>query len=264
MAENGNDSVLYEQDGPVVTITMNRPDRRNALNDALSSGLAEALARAGEDDGVRAVVVTGAGRGFCAGADLENFSSGVMPEEARDLIIRLYQPLMTGVVSMKKPVIGAVNGVAAGAGAAVALACDLRVMADDASLLYAFINIGLAPDAGAGWFLARQVGYSRALELAIEGKRICAERCLELGLTNRVVPAGDLLEEARSWARELAGRPTLAIGQTKRALDYALTADLGDTIVREAELQMETFASHDFREGVAAFNEKRAPEFTGN
>ncbi len=185
------------------------------------------------------------------------------PEQISETIISNYQPMMAMISSMKKPVIAAVNGVAAGAGASLALACDLRLMAHDASMLMAFSNIALVPDAGANWLLTRLVGYSRAYEIAIEGSRIPAERCLELGLTNKVVPAEQLLTIAMAWARKLAQRPTLALGLTKQAMQFAELNDLASTIEFEANLQKQTIISHDFMEGVMAFMEKRDPEFQG-
>lgn len=258
-----NDSVLYAQDGPVALITLNRPGRRNAINQDLIDGLSASLTQAQEDKAIRAIILTGAGRGFCSGADLEVFSGDFTPEYGRDYLIEHYQPLLRQFITLRKPIIGAINGAAAGAGVGLALACDLRVIADDASLLYAFINIGLAPDAGASWFLTRHVGYCRAFELAIEGKPIPASRCVELGLANRMVSAEDLLEEALSWAKHLAQRPTLAIGLTKQALHHALLSDLMSTIAFEAEVQMEAFGSHDLKEGVQAFLQKRPPRFLG-
>jgi 2-(1,2-epoxy-1,2-dihydrophenyl)acetyl-CoA isomerase len=164
---------------------------------------------------------------------------------------------------MPKPVIGAINGVAAGAGASLALACDLRVMADDASLLQAFVNIALVPDAGSTYFLTRLVGYSRALEIALSGARVPAARCLELGLANRVVPATELPAAAQGWAAELAQGPTQAIGLTKQLLHQATLASLEEMLEREAELQTIAIQSADHREGVAAFREKRIPRFQG-
>ena len=263
MTNINNDPVLYREEDAVAIITLNRPERRNAISDDLVHGLSAAIDRVSANEKIRAVVLNGNGAGFCAGADMENFLKGVTPEEGRDYIISMYQPLWEKFLSLPKPIIGAVNGVAAGAGASLALACDLRIMADDASLLYAFINIGLGPDAGGSWFLARQVGYSRAFEIAIEGKRIPAQRCLQLGLTNRVVPADELHPAALEWAAQLAVRPTLAIAITKRDMQQALLAGLSETIAFEAEQQMAAFASHDLQEGVQAFLQKRKPNFTG-
>jgi 2-(1,2-epoxy-1,2-dihydrophenyl)acetyl-CoA isomerase len=256
-------NVLYELADSVATITLNRPQARNAINPELHRELIEAVARAGNDSAARAVVIAGAGKSFCAGADLQVFAGPLSPDEVYDYIVTNYRPLMEMICALPKPVIAAVNGAAAGAGASLALAADLRVMADDGVLLQAFSNIGLLPDAGATWLLARQVGYSRAFEMAAEGKPVPAARCLELGLANRVVPAASLLAEAQSWARSLAQRPTLALALTKRAMYHALSSDLLDTIEFEARLQKQTITSADHAEGVRAFAEKRAPRFTG-
>lgn len=257
------ETVLYEQHAAVASITLNRPDRRNAMDVQLNRDLLAALHTAADDTAVRAVLITGAGQGFCAGADLSLFQPQPTPETIYETILTNYQPMMALLTTMPKPVIAAVNGVAAGAGASLALAADVRVMAHDASILMAFSNIGLIPDAGATWFLTRLVGYGRAYEIAAEGRRIPAERCLELGLANRVVPADDLLDEALAWAVHLAQRPTLALGLMKQAMLHAQLNDLASTIEFEARLQKQTVPSHDFMEGVSAFMQKRAPEFTG-
>lgn len=181
----------------------------------------------------------------------------------RDAIVKYYKPLIMAMVEIEKPIIGAINGGAAGAGASLALACDLRVMADDAYILQAFSNIGLVPDAGSTWFMARLVGYSRALQLCIEAERIPAARCLEWGLCNRVVHAGELQGTAHAWARSLAQRPTLAVGWTKQALCAAMTTTLEASIHLEADLQAQAVQTADHREGVLAFAQKRAPQFRG-
>jgi 2-(1,2-epoxy-1,2-dihydrophenyl)acetyl-CoA isomerase len=258
------EAVLYESGGGVATITLNRPETRNAIDDALLKGMRAAFERARDDDAVRAVVLTGAGRGFCAGANLAAFDGGLTPEGIAAYINDNYRPLILMICALPKPVIGAVNGVAAGAGASLALACDMRVMADDASIMMAFSNIGLVPDAGATWFLARQVGYSRAFEIAAEAERIGAARCLELGLANQVAPAAELLGAAQARAERLAQRPTLALALTKLALARALQSDLAGAIAYEAELQGQTIVSHDHKEGLAAFRERRRPEFKGH
>jgi 2-(1,2-epoxy-1,2-dihydrophenyl)acetyl-CoA isomerase len=259
-----NNAVLYESDGGVATVMLNRPEARNAINDELLAGMLGAFERARDDVAVRAIVLAGAGKGFCAGADLAAFRDDLTPDEVAIYITKKYQPLMRLISTLRKPVIGAINGVAAGAGASVALACDMRVMADDAAIMMAFSNIGLVPDAGSTWFLARQVGYSRAFEIAAEAERIGAARCYELGLTNQVVPAADLLEVVHARAARLAQRPTLTLGLTKQALYHALETDLMDAIAYEAELQKQTIVSHDHKEGVAAFRERRAPSYKGH
>jgi len=257
------ETIFYEMQDNVALITMNRPERRNAMNLTLNRELLDAFEQAAGDEQVRAVLVTGAGKGFCSGADLTMFQPLPTPEQIVEIIISNYKPMMAVVSGMKKPVIAAVNGVAAGAGASLALACDLRLMAHDANMLMAFSNIALVPDAGANWLLTRLVGYGRAYEIAVEGSRIPAERCLELGLTNKVVPAEQLLSIATAWARKLAQRPTLALGLTKQAMQFAQLNDLASTIEFEANLQRQTIVSHDFMEGVMAFMEKREPAFQG-
>lgn len=261
--KNAYEAVLVERDGAIVLITMNRPDQRNALNRVLEHDLTAALEAVRYDASVRAVVLTGAGKGFCAGADLTSFGGALEGEQVKQHILTAYWPIVDLIISMDKPVIGAVNGVAAGAGCSIALACDLRVMAEDASLLQAFSNIGLVPDAGSSWLLARQIGYSRAYQFAIEGERLAADRCLSLGLANKVVAAGDLLEAACAWAHRLAARPTLALAYTKHLMREALTVSLEASVHHEADLQALCVESEDHTEGVMAFMQKREPHFTG-
>lgn len=260
--ELGNGSILLEHSNGVATITLNRPERYNAVNHDLSTGLLEALGAVKKDDSVRAVILTGAGKGFCAGADLAVFG-GVTPSEVEDYIYMYYGSVTKQMMDMPKPIIGAINGPVAGVGAAFALACDVRVMSESASFRYAFINIGLGPDGGAGWFLSRIVGYSRAFEIAVEGDKIPAERCLELGLTNKVVPNDQVLAAAQDWAQKLAQRPTVALGITKQALHHAHTHPLSETIALEARNQITALQSHDHKEGVQAFLQKRQPNFQG-
>jgi 2-(1,2-epoxy-1,2-dihydrophenyl)acetyl-CoA isomerase len=257
------ETILYDVADGVGRLTLNRPERRNALNPDLNRELLAGLQQAASDAGVRAVLITGAGKGFCSGADLTIFQDRPSPDVVYDHIVNGLGPLMTAIVSMPKPVLAAVNGVAAGAGASLALACDLRIMAHDASLLMAFSNIGLVPDAGASWFLARQIGTGRAFEFMAEGDRLTAGHCLELGLANKVVPADDLLDISLAWALRMAKRPTLALAKTKQALNFALLHDLGSTIEYEARMQQEAYQSEDFIEGVSAFLQKRNPEFNG-
>ena len=247
----------------VMTITMNRPDKRNAMNEQLNDELIAALRSARGDEGVRAVVLTGAGKGFCAGADLTLFAQVDRPEFVREYVVDHYKVMMELITTMDKPVIAAVNGSAAGAGASLALACDFRVMAEDANIYQAFIKIGLVPDAGSCWLLARQVGYSKALEIATSGEPVDAAQCAELGLANRVVSNEELLEAATDWATRLAQMPTRAIAMTKRAMHFAMDNDLSKTIEREAEFQARAIQTHDHKEGVSAFLEKRDPEFKG-
>jgi 2-(1,2-epoxy-1,2-dihydrophenyl)acetyl-CoA isomerase len=256
-------TLLYEVVDGVGRLTLNRPERRNALNPELNRELLAALKRAAADAQVRALLITGAGKGFCSGIDLTIFQERPSPDVVYDHIVHKLGPLTTTIVEMPKPVLAAVNGVAAGAGASLALACDLRVMAHDASLLMAFSNIGLVPDAGASWFLARQIGASRAFEFAAEGDNLTAGRCLELGLANKVVPAADLADISLAWAWMMAKRPTLALAKTKQALNFAQLHDLQTTIEYEARMQQEAYQSEDFIEGISAFLQKRKPDFNG-
>lgn len=259
---NKNPAVLYSEEGPVAIINLNRPSRYNAFNDALIQGLNSSLDQAASAPNIRVIILRGAGPGFSAGADLGLFD-GVTPAQGRDYIKANYQPLMQKICQLPKPIIAAIHGTAAGVGGALALACDLRVMTEDASFRYAFINIGLGPDGGAGWFLARAVGYSRAMEIACSGEKIGAQRCLELGLTNRIAPVGEMMAYALNWAKELARKAPIALGITKADLQYAVNHTLSETIAYEADQQMKAFASEDLQEGVAAFFAKRPPRFQG-
>ena len=220
-------SILYSVEQQVVTIVLNRPEKRNAFTPDMLQALRDAFENAANDDDVRAILVTGAGKGFCAGQDLSIFDGIPQPDEVRNVILEYYRPMIQSIVTLEKPVIAAINGVAAGAGASLALACDLRVMADDASILMAFSNIGLVPDAGASWFLTRLVGYSRAYEIAALGERIYADRCLELGLANWLTDAETLGEDALARAVELSQRPTIALGHDQTCIPTGHWADVG-------------------------------------
>ncbi len=260
-------TILYQVipagESAVALITLNRPERRNAFTPEMLDELTSAATAAEADAAVRAVVLTGAGPTFSSGQDLTIFTGPVDASNVRAAIMRHYKPLIVKLVTMAKPVIGAINGGAAGAGASLALACDLRIMADDGYLLQAFSQIGLVPDAGSTWFMARQIGYSRALQLCIEAERIPAGRCVELGLANKIAPAAHLQEAALAWAGQLAARPTAAIGWTKHALHAAAELSLEEAISLEADLQAMAIATQDHREGVTAFLQKRAPRFVG-
>jgi len=256
-------TILYQVENGVATITLNRPERRNAFTPAMLQALRDCFVQAGQAASVRAVMVTGAGKGFCAGQDLSIFGGIPEPDAVREVVLNYYRPMIESICQLEKPVIAAINGVAAGAGASLALACDLRIMADDAGILMAFSNIGLVPDAGASWFLTRLVGYSRAYEIAISGERVPAARCLELGLANRVTASSALLADAQQWAQQVAQRPTVALGLTKRVMLQATIQDLTAILVVEAELQAQATTTADHREGVIAFVEKRPPVFTG-
>lgn len=249
----------------VATLTLNRPERLNALTAALHDELAAALERSAGDDAVRALLITGAGRGFCAGQDLSERK--VMPVEGRrDLgqsLERYYNPLIHRLRGLEKPVVAAVNGVAAGAGAGLAFACDIVIAARSASFIEAFSRIGLVPDAGNTWFLPRLAGSARAMAMALTGEAVPAERAAEWGLIWKAVPDDALMTEARELALSLARGPTRALGLTKRALNRSSTNDLDAQLDLERDLQREAGLGEDYREGVAAFLEKRPPRFTG-
>jgi 2-(1,2-epoxy-1,2-dihydrophenyl)acetyl-CoA isomerase len=260
MAATETGTVRIEREGAVATLVLDRPDSMNAQTKASRRELIGAIRQVARDGAVRAVVLTGEGRAFCAGQDLKE--AGALDDVA-ETVRQTYAPIITGLVEMDKPVIAAINGAAAGAGLSIALACDLRIMADDAILMMAFSNIGLVPDSGGSWFLARTLGYARALELAATGRRVAADEALALGLVQQVVPRDRVRTATAALAAELAARPTQAIAWTKRLMREALTATLAQTLESEAQLQAAATRSHDHREGVAAFLEKRAPVFEG-
>jgi 2-(1,2-epoxy-1,2-dihydrophenyl)acetyl-CoA isomerase len=248
------------REGAVLTITLNRPDVLNAVNNAMHRALGVAFKEAAGDD-VRAVVITGAGRGFCVGQDLGEFREG-----AGDIGSRLranYHRTITALRALEKPVLAAVNGPAAGAGLSLACACDLRVASDQATFVPAFINIGLVPDSGGTYFITRLVGEARAFEWLCSGRRLTAAQAHEWGVVSEVVDAETLTARAATLAAELAALPTRAIGMTKRLLDRAAAASLADQLEWEAQLQAAATQTEDFREGVAAFLEKREPRFHG-
>jgi 2-(1,2-epoxy-1,2-dihydrophenyl)acetyl-CoA isomerase len=250
--------VLTERDGAVLTITLNRPEVFNAFNGALHAALHEALTEAA-DPAVRAVVITGAGRGFCAGQDLKEFAE--MPESIRERLEQTYHPNIRAIRALEKPVLAAVNGPCAGAGLSLACACDLRIAAADATFVPGFIGIGLVPDSGGSWFVHRLLGFARAFEWMTSNRKLTAAEAHAWGLVSEVVD--DLPARAAELAAEYAARPTRGIGLTKRLFEHAYTASLDDQLELEAALQQEATGTADFAEGVAAFLDKRPPRFTG-
>jgi len=243
MYKENNDTVIMRKEGKVAVVTLNRPARYNAITEEMKWGLLHIFTDIQQDTNIKAVVLTGNGKGFCAGADMGDLqqSGTADPQAIRDNLIMVYGNVVRMIMRSDKPVIAAINGPVAGAGLGFALACDLRIMANHANMRYAFINIGLVPDNGSTWFLTRQVGYSKALEIIIEGEKI----------------------PAMAWANKLANMPTVAIGATKRILNFAMNNDLYNTVTRESEEQMPLFATHDHKEGVMAFVTKRKPNFIG-
>jgi len=252
--------VRYEQSGAVAVLTLNRPDAMNAFTTELSLELQLALEKAAADEGVRVVILTGEGRCFSAGADL---NAGF---EGRNVFGKLqyeYRPVLSAIATMAKPVIAAVPGSAAGIGMSTALHCDLMIMADNAFLLSPFTTISLVPDGGLTWLLVRQLGYRRAFQLSVEAERIPAERCVELGLANRALPAEDLQSAALEWAEALAQRAPLSLAATKKTMRHAVDNDWASTFNMEADWQQALAGSEDNLEGVQAFFDKRVPEFKG-
>jgi 2-(1,2-epoxy-1,2-dihydrophenyl)acetyl-CoA isomerase len=252
--------VEVTREGAVMTITLNRPDVLNALNRSVHDGLHRALEEA-QHISVRAVVITGAGRGFCVGQDLQEFAAGA--GDVADNLRGNYHRNVLAIRALEKPVIAAVNGPAAGAGLSLALACDVRIAAESATFVPAFINIGLVPDSGGTWLAHRLLGTARAFEWLTTGRRLGAEEARTWGVVSEVVPADELAERAQEVAALFAAMPTRAVWQTKRLLDRAETAPFDEQLELEATTQAELTRTHDFYEGVAAFLAKREPEFTG-
>jgi 2-(1,2-epoxy-1,2-dihydrophenyl)acetyl-CoA isomerase len=260
--------VLVAQQGAVRTITLNRPKALNSFTAAMHEALAAALADAETDSGVRCLVLTGAGRAFCAGQDLSdpavapNPDPSGPPTDVGAVIERFYKPLMLRLRSMPVPVIAAVNGVAAGAGASLALGCDFVVAARSASFIQAFSKIGLVPDAGGTWLLPRLVGRAHALALAMTGDRLPAEDAERIGLIWRCVDDAAFSDDVAALAARLAALPVKALAATRAAIDAAMQLGFADALSREAEWQSRLGASHDYLEGVAAFLAKRPAVFS--
>ncbi len=262
----GYEAITYEIDAGVATLALNRPDALNALNAQITVELHKALAEAGGDPAVRCLLITGNGRGFSSGADLTQLEDSYRhgePAPLGDMLREGYHHIILPIVHMEKPVVAAVNGVAAGAGCSMALACDFRIASDKARFFQAFIKVGLVQDSGASYFLPRLVGFAKAMELALLGDIIDANTALRYGLVTKVVPHDSLMDEARSFAQMLASGPTRAFGLSKRALYFGADHELEATMDFEADLQAQMSLTADHMEGVRAFLEKRAATFEG-
>jgi 2-(1,2-epoxy-1,2-dihydrophenyl)acetyl-CoA isomerase len=255
-----SDSLVQRADhGPVRVLTLNRPQALNSFTRAMHAELLPALDAAALDDGVRCVVITGAGRGFCAGQDLNDAPADV---DVGDLVEQLYKPLALRIRSMPVPVLAAVNGVAAGAGANFALGCDIVIAARSASFIQAFAKIALVPDCGGTWLLPRLVGRANAIALAMTGDKLSAEEAQRIGLIWRVVDDAVLMDEALALASRLAAMPVAALAATRRVIDDSMALDYAAALSHEATVQRRMGAAHDAKEGIAAFLAKRAPTFT--
>jgi 2-(1,2-epoxy-1,2-dihydrophenyl)acetyl-CoA isomerase len=248
------------RDGAVLTIALNRPDKLNAFDAAMHEAFRGAL-KEGADPDVRAVVLTGNGRGFCVGQDLSELSQG--GRDVGGLLRERWNRHAVGLRGLDKPVLAAVNGAAAGAGLSLACACDVRVAADSAAFVPAFVTVGLVPDTGGSWLVPRLLGYARAFEWMCSGRKLGAEEALAWGLVSEVVPADEVLGRTQERAAELAALPTRAIAMTKRLFERAASSRLEDQLEVEAQLQVSATGTEDFAEGVAAFLEKREPRFRG-
>lgn len=256
------ETVLYSLDASVATIRLNRPERLNAVTAEMLGLLRETLWRAA-DEGARAVLMTGEGRGFCSGAELTPGGDGGLSHDLGAAVERDYIPVAEALSKLPIPVVTAVNGPAAGAGVGIALGADIVVMAQSAYLLLAFANIGLVPDCGSTWLVAKSAGRAKALEMALLGEKMTAQEAKDAGLVTRVVADETLMTTAQGIAAKLAAMPTMALGLIRAQVKAALNSTLSETLSIEATHQRRAGHSEDFREGVAAFLQKRTPEFKG-
>lgn len=265
MPEPMTDTVITTTHDGWTEVCLNRPDRLNAFNDEMHAQLANSMKAAAEDKSVRAILLTGSGRGFCAGQDLSarDPRKAKEPPDLGHTLTTLYNPLVKRIRSMDKPVICAVNGVAAGAGANIALACDIVLAADTAKFIQSFAKVGLVPDAGGSWHLTQLLGVARAKALALTAEPLSAAKAEQWGLIWKCLPADELMTQARALAVQFASGPTMGLAQTKHAINAATTNTLDDQLDLEAQLQYERGRSSDYAEGVEAFLDKRAPIFTG-
>jgi 2-(1,2-epoxy-1,2-dihydrophenyl)acetyl-CoA isomerase len=260
-----SDTIGYDLNDAVATVTLNRPEALNALTVEMKVGLRKALERASNDRAVRAVVLTGAGRGFCVGQDLREHADSLTAGDTALATVRdHYNPIVCALAEMPKPVVAAVNGAAAGAGAALAFACDFRLAADNASFLMAFARVGLGPDTGASWTLQRLIGYGRASAMLMLAEPVNAEQALEMGLVNGVVATDGLAAAAAELAAKLAQGPTVAYAGIKRALATAATSDLRTALETEADVQEACGQTADHRNATEAFLNKQPATFTGS
>jgi 2-(1,2-epoxy-1,2-dihydrophenyl)acetyl-CoA isomerase len=259
------DTIQFDVADGVARLVLNRPDRLNSFTVQMHGEVSEALSIAENDPGIRALLLTGAGRGFCAGQDLTDraVAPGAAPVDLGDSVERYYAPLVRRLATMDKPVVCAVNGVAAGAGANIAFACDIVFAARSAKFIQSFANIGLIPDSGGTWVLPRLIGQARALGIAMTGEPVTAEKAESWGMIWKCVDDDALEEESMTLARKFASGPTRGLAATKHAIRGALLKPLDEELLLERDLMRELGNSEDYKEGVAAFMAKRPPQFTG-
>lgn len=256
-------TILFTIENGVCSITLNRPDVFNSFNEELSADFIDALKKANKDETVRAVVITGTGKAFCSGQDLKDIKNQTGNRSLSDSVVRRYNPMILFLREMAKPVICKLNGVAAGAGASLALACDIIVASESASLIEVFANVGLVPDSGSSFFLPRLVGYNKAFELITLASKVTAKEALDLGIVYKVVAPEELDNATNELAQRYATGPTKTYGMIKKMLNKAYTSNLTDMLQYEAHCQEIAGNSEDYKEGVAAFLEKRKPAFKG-
>ena len=255
-------TLLFEKKENVLTITLNRPDVYNAFNVDMLTELHDAFKKAADDDEVRCVILTGAGKAFCSGQDLKDFNEKKLT--FKEALEQRYNPLIRSIVNLPKPVVCAINGVAAGAGLSLALACDYRIAVENATLIEVFINVGLVPDSGSSFFLPRIIGYAKAFEMCATGDKLTAKEAKELGLVNKLVSGNKLLmKSAEKVAGNFAAKPTKAIGMIKELLNRSFESSLDEILELEGNYQQEAGNTEDFKEGIASFLEKRKPVFKG-
>ncbi|MCL4130295.1 UNVERIFIED_CONTAM: hypothetical protein GTU68_010724 [Idotea baltica] len=259
-----NNSILLKIENKVAYITLNRPEVFNSFNREMALNLQSVFDDCESNTEVRAIVLTGNGKAFCAGQDLKEVTDPDLNPGFKKILEEHYNPIITRIRAIKKPIIGAINGVAAGAGANIALACDIVIAHEKVSFIQAFSLIGLVPDSGGTYFLPRLIGFQKALALAMLGEKVSAEEAERLGMIYKVMPLENFQEETQKLALKLANMPTKALGKIKELFNQSMSNDLQAQLALESKLQIEAAQTDDYREGVAAFIEKRKPNFKGN
>jgi len=257
-------SIVLKIENNIATITLNRPEVFNSFNREMALSMQNILDQCAKDNNVRAIVITGSGKAFCAGQDLKEVTTPELNPGFRKILEEHYNPIIERIRTIEKPIVAAVNGVAAGAGANIALACDIVVAAENAVFIQAFSKIGLVPDSAGTFFLPRLIGFQKASALMMLGDKVSAAEALNLGMIYKFYPVAIFEEEVHKIATTLASMPTKAIGLTKRLLNESLSNNLQQQLALESDLQIEASSSNDYQEGVNAFMEKRTPEFKGN